>query len=215
MNMNQEVQAWQRDAKKAFDWIDGLYGQAERIWKDARGLFTSAGWRLIVTNGAGGLGGMAQSAGDLSDWPFCFFKAFGAVPTKAGNLHPNRAAFFGFAFHGRADGAGPTCVAGTVDRGSLEARCDQWCLAAAVGIEPESDLLNVFEVTGDGVRRSAPSPTKASAAPGVEAVRWFEVPLGSIDSAERLKAIVDAAIALHADDEAPARKLVASSAVAP
>ena len=157
---------------------------------------------------------MAQSASDLDDWPFCYFKAFGCSPGNTVAAHPNRDVFFGFVFHGRPDKKGPACIAGTVDRKNANVKCDQWILAAAVGVEPEPELIGALVRTDGIVRRTSPTNKGEDYAPGIGDIRWFEVPLGSIDSADRLKAIVLAAIALHADDEAPAQQVVADGAAA-
>ena len=74
--MNQDVQRWQDDGWRAFNWIEHMYGQSKTAWDDAQAAFEDAGWTYQFGNGFGG----AAYTTNLHEWPFVYLKAFVALP---------------------------------------------------------------------------------------------------------------------------------------
>ncbi len=201
--MNEQQTRWQEDGKRAFDWIVDLYSQVDVVRRDARAFFENEGWKLRFKSGWGG----DAYTTNFDDWPFVYLTAFCATKSEKGGDEEasGTAAVFGFLLYDSVR-AGPQCFAGRVRWSQSKANADHWMLFHA--ISGNGTRLKAFERTGDGIRTAKPTSEGRSKWPGIEEVTWFEVPLGTVDSPDRLQAIVKAAAALAKDEEGPARELL-------
>lgn len=206
--MNDLVKSWQEDAQRAFDWVNRVYEQAQVVLDDAEGYLEEEEWSV---SWGGGFGGVAMSTSDLSEWPFIYFKVLGAMPKNSPKEGPGVGLFFGLTFYGTKR-LGPTCVAGRIAWSDPNANCDHWILLAAMGDDSWKSAEGSFEIEGGIIKKSKPTARAARLRPGVGEVTWFELPLGSISSADRLREIVDAAKRLVDGDEAGAVALLETSA---
>jgi hypothetical protein len=203
--MDSSVAAWQEDARRAFQFIATLYEQAQTAWEDAQGFFEESNW--TTTCGSGG-GGLAMSMSDLREWPFAYLKAMGAFrPNEPDEASEGTGALFGMIFHDTKRG-GPQCVAGTFAWSDAKANCDHWIMLAAFGGDVPPGYVGAFEVGPGPIHRAAPTAKARKLRPGVEEIRWFEIPLGSLNSAERLREVVSAAQAMVDGDDARALTLL-------
>lgn len=201
--MNEDQKVWQADAKRAFEWISEVYEHSQALLDDAQAYLEEQGWSVQCGNS---LGGIAMSMSDLAEWPFVYFKCLGAVPPNTGEDGPGVAAILGIVFHDTRR-SGPMCVAGTVAWRDTNANCDHWVLLSAVGGDCPRWAEGAYQVGPGPLHISKPTARAAKIRPGVGDVVWFQQPLASIESAERLREIVGAAVALVGGDEAPARAL--------
>ena len=203
-----EIARWQSDAQRCFNWISKMYEQAQTVWNDAWAMLEEEQWD--VQSGSG-FGGIAMSMGDLANWPFAYFRAMGATPCGSEDQKHFKGVFFGFVFYDtKRDG--PFCVAGVANWTDENTNCDHWTLYSAVNGDVDAAFENMFENDDMPVHLARVTDKGKRVRRGMGDVRWFEVPLGSLTSAERLREIVQAAIALYSDDEQPARAVVAQSA---
>jgi len=175
-----------------------MYEQAQTLWDDAWRYFTEAGWD---PNMGGGLGGIAMSQSDLSDWPFIYLKLLAALPKEsAEEAATGTLPVFGIFFY---DGVriGPVCFAGSV-KWKEKPSGDHWALYEAL----TGHKARFREITSadSWIRCAQPTAAGIKKRPSIDEVRWFELPLGGVSAAKQLKAIVEAAIemALGSDAEA-------------
>lgn len=206
--MDEKVTRWQQDARAAFDWIAGMYEQAQVLWDDMEARFRDDGWELQKSSG---WPSVAMSMYDTSNWPFIYLKAAGALPKQvAEGEDTGRAAVFGILFY---DGQrqGPVCFGGVFSWSDYNATTDHWMLYGALGGADSRILEGTFERTAAGpIFTATPTAKGRKSYPGVESVRWFEVPLGAISSSERLREAVRATEAMYEGDDARAINLVRS-----
>lgn len=199
--MNEDVARWQSDAQRCFDWVSMMYDQAQTVWNDAWAMLDEA-WD--VQSGSG-FGGISMSMSDLSGWPFAYFRAMGAI--RRGQENHSQGVFFGFVFYDTKR-SGPACVAGVATWTDSNANADHWTLLSAVNGDNRSEFEGMFENDNAPIHLARITDKGRKVRPGMGDVRWFEVPLGSVNSAERLRAIVEAAVALHDGDDQPVRAIV-------
>lgn len=199
--MTNDVKLWQQDGRRAFEWLITMYEQSKTLYDDAKANLEEAGYRVFEGSG---MGGTAYSA-TLDQWPFVSLRALAACPEGTEPDSPTgRAIVFGLLFH---DGhrEGPTCFVGHATWSKAEAEVDHWTLYYALG--GDGKHRTAFERTTGWIRSATPTLQGKIFRPGIDAVKWFEVPLGAIESPDRLGAIVDAGVALFRGDEAPAARL--------
>lgn len=199
--MNIDVLRWQEDAKNAFAWVASMYDQAQTLWEDAERYFAEANW---TPKSSGGLGGAAMAQFDLSQWPFIYLKALVAVPQDEDETTAGLLPMFGLLFHDEAR-VGPVVFAGTV-RWSGKAAGDHWALYAA--LTGYKDRFHSVPGGGGPIRATRPTPAGSKRFPGVEEVRWLEIPLGAIATPKSLKSIVAAAIEMAQGNDADMLALV-------
>lgn len=202
--MNEQQKQWQQDGRRAFDWIASVYTQTSTARADARALFEENEWTVLYRNMWGG----DATTTILDEWPFLFLTAFCALPPGLKQTAAEgTAAVMGFFFYD-SKREGPQCFAGSVRWSNPEAELDHWMLYYALGGPGSHDKQ--FERSGDGIRTARPTEEGRRWKPGVEEVKWFEVPLSTITSAERINEVVAAAQSMVRGDEAPAKKILAS-----
>ncbi len=201
--MSNKALRWQQDSKRAFDWIAKIYDAAHLAWEDAEAYYDEAGWEI---ESGGGMGG-CTAATKLSEWPFAYLKVMTATPPGTSSSDDSgTAAVFGFLFYDSVRD-GPVCFGGTVRWSKSDAICDHQAFYAAFG--SPGYWQGTFELTGTTVRTAVPNDRGRKFRPGVEEVRWFEVPLGTVDSADRLREIVMASQAMVKGDDALANSFCA------
>jgi hypothetical protein len=199
--MDLETERWQSDAARCFEWLAKMYEQAQTLWTDAEAMFQEEGWQTQLGSG---FGGIAMSMLDLAKWPFAYFKVMGAFPAQADSIDSAKGVFFGIIFHDKHR-LGPYCVAGVAGWSDDKANCDHWLLYNAVNGTRSTTVDGWYENT-DGPIHNARITTKGKQRrPGMEDVTWFEVPLGTVNSPERLRDVILAAIGLYSGDDTPAR----------
>lgn len=198
--MRNEVQRWQEDGFAAFKWLAAMYEQAQTLWYDAERYFVEAGWMPSV---GGGLGGIAMSQSDLSDWPFIYLKALGALPKEPQEAVTGTLPIFGLCFFD-ANRVGPVVFAGSV-KWSKKPAVDHWALFGALC--GHKGRFRRMGKPDDLIQCAAPTPAGVKRFPSVEEIRWFELPLGGIGTADELKAIVGAATEMADGNDADARSL--------
>ena len=199
--MDSSVAAWQEDARRAFQFIATLYEQAQTAWEDAQGFFEEDQWTTQCGNGAGGL---AMSMSDLREWPFAHLKVMGAYrPDEPDEASEGTSALFGIIFHDTKR-IGPQCVAGTFAWSDAKANCDHWAMHAAFGGDVTPGWVGTFEVGPGPIHVAKPTAKAKKQRPGVEEIRWFEIPLAALNSAERLREVVSAAQAMVNGDDSKA-----------
>lgn len=202
--MNEHETRWQEDCKKAFEWVNDVYEQTATAREDAQAAFQEDGWMIKYRDGWGG----DATTTSLTDWPFLYLTAFCALPPEVqSGAKSGVAAIFGFFFFDDKR-VGPQCFAGKVRWSDALPQPDHWLLYHA--LNGPGDLSKHFERTGNNIRTAVPKDKAKAWKPSVDELRWFEVPLGTISSAEKLRDIVAATEALVRGDEGPARKLVES-----
>lgn len=198
--MTQEQMRWQEDGRRAFDWIAKVYAQTRAVWDDAQSTFTEDGWTVRSGSGWGG----AAMGLSLDQWPFTYFKAFCVTPPGVSeNADTGVAAVFGFFFH---DGVrqGPQCFGGRVSWSKVEAHLDHWFLFHAMGDDGTFERLASTE---PGIRIARPTGKGQIRRPGADELRWFELPLSALASAEELQNVVRATQSLVLGNEQPAGAL--------
>jgi hypothetical protein len=198
--MDSSVAAWQDDARRAFVFIGALYEQAQTLWEDAQGFFEEDHWE---TECGAGSGGLAMSMSNLRDWPFAYLKVLGAFQPNQEEKDEGTAALFGVLFHDTKR-VGPQCIAGTFAWSNWKANCDHWIILAALGGDVPPSYVGAFDVGPGPIHCSKPTAKGKKLRPGVEEIRWFEIPLGALNSAERLRDVVSAAQALVQGDDSKA-----------
>ncbi len=210
--MDSKVAAWQEDSQRAFQFIAALYEQAQTAWEDAEAFFEESNWTTTYGNGAGGL---AMSMSNLRDWPFAYLKARGAFrPNEPDEASEGVGALFGMIFHDTRR-AGPQCVAETFRWSDLKANCDHWAMLAAFGGDVPPGWVGTFEVGPGPIHVSKPTPKGTRQRPGVGEIRWFEIPLAALNSAERLREVVSAAQAMVDGDDTKALAVLSEVEKAP
>lgn len=202
--MDKSVAAWQEDARRAFQFIATLYEQAQTAWDDAQGFFEEDQWTTTSGNGATGL---AMSTSDLRKWPFAYLKAMGAWPTEKDDASEGTGALFGIIFYD-SKRRGPQCVAGTWAWSDAKANCDHWAMLAAFGGDVSPVWADAFDLGPGPIHVSKPTSKARKLRPGVEQIRWFEIPLAALNSAERLREVVSAAQAMVVGDDTKALNLL-------
>jgi hypothetical protein len=84
-------------------------------------------------------------------------------------------------------------------------------LLAALGGDAPPNYVGAFDVGPGPIHTSKPTAKARKLRPGLEEVRWFEVPLAALTSAERLRDVVSAAQAMVDGDDARALAVIADT----
>jgi hypothetical protein len=189
--MSDKAKHWQDEAAKAFTWLDQTYQQAQALLDDSQALFDRGNWEV---KWGSGWGGAAMSNWNLADWPFIFLKSFAVRPREQGWEAGESAGFFGIIFYDGDRKAGPQCFGATGRWTDMNVNCDHWMLYEAIGGNRPARKF-VTSSTG-GIRVSRPKPD-ATRYKGFDELKWFEVPLASLDSPERLEVVVEATKRLY------------------
>lgn len=194
--------AWQQGAKDIFIWLDRFYVQCQALMDDAEKFFHDAGWKPKDRDG---LGGVAYSS-DLREWPFVYLKVIGAYPPGVGDETDNgSAALLGILFYDERR-KGPACFGGAVRWSDRKALADHWMVNSVL-----TGYKDRYEVKDGAVKTALPNAEGKKRHPHIEEVRWFEVPLDSVSSPERLREFVSATMELVKGGESSALKMVTSS----
>ena len=211
--LNTKVAACQHDARRAFEWFADLYEQAGLMLDDAEAFLKEDGWQLPTTSGWGGTANAYQK---LRDWPFTYLRAVATLPPHTDAASDSgKAGFVGILFHdGKREG--PVVFGATVTWNRTEKKLDHWLFYSMLGgaSEPHGDqyFAECFDRVGTGPVFEARLTAKGRKRfAGVDDARWFELPLASIDSADKLRKAVTVVEGLVLGDEAKVVELTTIS----
>jgi hypothetical protein len=185
--MSTERSDWQRQVHQAFEFIYELYLQAAALFDDAQRKYADLGWPVLPR-----LGGVAYSA-DVQTTkgcsPYVYFKGIVAKPVEG--TPTNRVAFTGIVFHHELSRqSGPFLVFGNA-KISEGAKLNHWAFLSVLGMNYDSFTT---AVDGEGWRVGTPNDDGVKRYPGVEEVRYREVPLSEIGTPADLDTVVEASV---------------------
>jgi len=205
--MTQDQVRWQDDGRRAFEWIAQVYTQAGAVWNDAQSTFEGDGWRVQKESGRGG----AAMGNSLHQWPFMYLKAFCATPPEVSEgAVTGFAAVFGLFFYDSTR-QGPQCFGGRVNWSTVDANLNHWFLYHAMGGASESRHHGLYEWEQSqvpGVWIARPTEKERTQRPGADELRWFELPLSFLTSAEELRNVIKATQTMARGDEQFVRELL-------
>jgi hypothetical protein len=197
-----DPEKWQREAAEAFAFLFDLYQQAAAVFSDARRHYEGAGWAVVASSKHGGVAYEADIGVDKS--PYVYFKGIVAEDPAPRRKGEQWVAFFAIDFdHESPRIRGPYALFGAA-RIASGARLNHWAIHAAGG---NNSLYDSFEISGDRPRTATPNDDGSKRYPGVQEVRYFELPLGRLAGQEALRGVVEASIALAKGDDAVGKAL--------
>ncbi len=192
----------QDDIHTAFQWISRVYDEARALLADTSQAFSERGLGLASTQLAYGAT-LRPTTPTQDDYPFVYCAAQFYYPPEDEAADVGIAAFIAISFYDKRR-KGPTLFAGTAGWNDRNAKLDHW-LVNATARAP--GWRGAFTRQQDGaVARHIPTPQAKTYHPGIAAVSNVELPLTHIDGQERLRALVDALIAMREGRDDDIRK---------